>query len=450
VIALAFLVPVLAAAAPAAAPGTLHVPGIGAVQVHAPAGRPVRVVVAVDDRDAASSADLADALAAGGALVIGLDARAYLASRQGTRCVYPAGDLEELAQHVEKVRGLEAYLRPVLVGRGRGAAVAWTAFAQGPPGTFAGVVLAEPCPDEPLPFRLCAGFGPAPRKVAGGELPALGGAPGPAEVLAGPGGRACPAARARVLAEALGARLTELPAAAGASPALAGAVARIAPPPPPPTAAPAPGSISDLPVVEVPAEAPGNRLAILLSGDGGWVGIDKALAAELTRAGVAVVGLDSLRYLWTRRSPDEMARDVGRIAAHYAAAWGRTDLLLVGYSRGADLAPFVAARLPAEVRARLRLVALLGPSTFAEFEVHAVDLFSSTRRADALPTEPAVRESKGAFPVLCVHGSDESDSLCPALADLPWVKSVPLRGGHHFDGDYAGLARTVLDAVPAP
>jgi type IV secretory pathway VirJ component len=142
-----------------------------------------------------------------------------------------------------------------------------------------------------------------------------------------------------------------------------------------------------------------------------------------------------------------MARDVGRIAAHYGAEWGRTELLLIGYSRGADLAPFVAQRLPPEERQRLRLVALLGPSTYAEFEVHAVDIFASLRRRGALPTEPAVRATAGAYRMVCVHGSDEHDSLCPRLAGLPWVKDVSLEGGHHFDGDYAALARIVLDAA---
>jgi len=95
----------------------------------------------------------------------------------------------------------------------------------------------------------------------------------------------------------------------------------------------------------------------------------------------------------------------------------------------------------------VRLVAMLGPGTFAEFEVHAIDLFSSRRRAAALPTEPAVRSTGGAFRVLCVHGSEERDSLCPRIAELPFVKDVLVPGGHHFDGGYRELARIVLDAA---
>ena len=80
--------------------------------------------------------------------------------------------------------------------------------------------------------------------------------------------------------------------------------------------------------------------------------------------------------------------------------------------------------------------------------MHAIDLFSSVRRKAAADTEDAVRSTSGRTPMLCVRGSDEKDSLCPALVDLPWVKQVVLRGGHHFDGDYRELARLVLEAAP--
>ena len=205
--------------------------------------------------------------------------------------------------------------------------------------------------------------------------------------------------------------------------------------------------VNDLPVVEVPSPHPGRRLAVLLTGDGGWVGIDRALAAAFSDAGVSVVGLDSLRYFWRRRTPEQTARDVARILAHYRAAWERDEVILVGYSRGADIVPIVAGRLPPEERARLVLVAMLGPGTFAELEVHAVDLFTTRRRAGAIPIEDAVRALAGAVPVLCIHGADEHDSLCPHLLDLPWVKDVRRPGGHHFRGAYRELAAQVLEAA---
>ena len=48
-----------------------------------------------------------------------------------------------------------------------------------------------------------------------------------------------------------------------------------------------------------------------------------------------------------------------------------------------------------------------------------------------------------ATPVLCIYGEGDNDSLCPKL-DPGKVRIVMMKGGHHFDGDYAGLAREIL------
>lgn len=176
-----------------------------------------------------------------------------------------------------------------------------------------------------------------------------------------------------------------------------------------------------------------------------------ALADALAREGVSVVGLDSLRYFWKRRTLAETTRDVARILAHYRAAWRRDEVLLVGYSRGADVVPLLAGSLPADERARLALVAMLGPGTFAELEVHAVDLFTSRKRADTIPTEDAVRATAGAVRMICFHGEEERDSLCPRLAGLPWVTDRVHAGGHRLGSgeETARLAREILSALPA-
>jgi len=47
------------------------------------------------------------------------------------------------------------------------------------------------------------------------------------------------------------------------------------------------------------------------------------------------------------------------------------------------------------------------------------------------------------IPVLCIYGDGDNDSLCPKL-DPTRFHVVKLPGGHHFNGDYAGLARAIL------
>lgn len=60
-----------------------------------------------------------------------------------------------------------------------------------------------------------------------------------------------------------------------------------------------------LPLIEVPAAtSAGGTIALFLSGDGGWAGIDKQMARTFADGGVAVVGVNLKSYLGTRRTPD--------------------------------------------------------------------------------------------------------------------------------------------------
>ncbi len=226
----------------------------------------------------------------------------------------------------------------------------------------------------------------------------------------------------------------------------AGPAPRPAPLPaaPPSAAAPVdPGDgIGDLPLLSLPASAPaGGAIAVVLTGDGGWAAIDKAIAAELNAQGISVVGFDARSYFRVRREPDELGRDLARVLRHYLAAWHADGAYLVGYSRGADMLPFMVARLDDGLRARIRLVALLGLEHEMDFQWTLAGLLGGHSGATR-PLRPEVERLRG-LPVVCVYGSDEKDTLCPELpADLAAVERRA--GGHHFDGDYRGITRAVL------
>nr|CEH67778.1 hypothetical protein XACS582_3900001 [Xanthomonas citri pv. citri] len=49
---------------------------------------------------------------------------------------------------------------------------------------------------------------------------------------------------------------------------------------------------------------------------------------------------------------------------------------------------------------------------------------------------------------MCIYGQDDDDALCPSLpANV--ARRVALPGDHHFKGDYATLAKTIMDQLHA-
>ena len=221
---------------------------------------------------------------------------------------------------------------------------------------------------------------------------------------------------------------------------------------------PPPQDLSGLPVVEVPVKAPREKtpgekpagdkaahdtFAIILSGDGGWAGLDKEVAAALTQSGIPVAGLDSLRYFWSKRTPEGLAADLDRIVRYYSAHWHRQRVVLIGYSQGADVLPFAVARLPTPTQQAVTLTALLGLGERAHFEFH---LSNWVRRGQGgMPVAPEIAKLRNGK-VLCLYGADETDSLCPSLASTQ-VQAVKVPGGHHFNGDYRHLAELIMAAA---
>jgi type IV secretory pathway VirJ component len=403
--------------------------------------------------------DIARKLVDRGAMVAGIDTPKLFAALEadGAGCVYPDGDLENLSHYIQGYARLPTYHTPLLVGYSSGASMAYAMLAQAPPGTFIGALSLGFCADLDLAKPLCRGEGVHfTRRPDGQAVDLLPAKYLPASWVAFHGTRdpVCPTAAARGFAAQIPhAQFVELPKLGHAYPingdwlprflvAYDQIAVRAAAELPPP-----PASLADLPLIEVRARQPGSAFAVLLSGDGGWAGLDKNVAAALAAKGVDVVGVDSLRYFWDERTPQGLADDLDRILRYYAAQWKKAGAVLIGYSQGADVLPFALNRLPATTRSLVGYGVLLGLGQEASFEFHVGNWLGSDDD-DALPIRPEAAKLDPRK-TLCIYGADEKDSLCPQLAPAS-VEALQMPGGHHFDGAYDALAATILQHAGIP
>src|SRR3954470_21014470 len=174
-------------------------------------------------------------------------------------------------------------------------------------------------------------------------------------------------------------------------------------------------TIARLPTVEVPARDTGSTFAVFMSGDGGWAEIDKRVAERLSQRGVAVIGLNLRDYLKSKRSPEEVGASVSALARAYGARWHRARLLIIGFSRGANLAPFSVNRLTPDVRAQLKGIGMIGLNRAANFRRHFQDVFRAITRDDDVPTLPEL-DRIHEVPIVCIYGTDERESGCRGTA----------------------------------
>jgi len=390
-------------------------------------------------------------------LVVGIDIRHYI-NHLNTfpgACCYPPGEFEYLSKFIQRKLQLSHYHTPVIIGYSSGATLAYTLIAQAPHGTFSGAISMGFCPDLPVVKPFCRENGlswhmSADRKsmlfepfrdlstpwiAFQGQIDEVC-APSVVDSFV----QRCGSARV-VRLEKVGHGFSVeknwLPQLRMSFDSLVTAHRAAVPSPPENT------KVSDLPIIELPADSTSSDLfAVILSGDGGWAGIDRGIAEEFVNRGIPVAGLNSLQYLWTPRTPDGMAADLDRIINHYAHVWKKQHCLVIGYSLGADVLPFMASRLPKATTDHVILYSFLGLSSRTGFEFHLSEWINDTSSKDTEPVLPEIQKLKGR-PMLYIYGTGERDNLAEKI-DRSSVRVIAIDGGHHMGGAYARLADSIL------
>ncbi|TDV15096.1 AcvB/VirJ family lysyl-phosphatidylglycerol hydrolase [Paraburkholderia caballeronis] len=396
----------------------------GNVSVTKPAGPMLGFAVLFSAGDHWTPADQAnaDALAQRGAMVVGVDTARYAANLAAVKtetCHKLYSDAEAISHQLERQQESSRYFAPIAIGSGQGGLVAARLLAQAPANTVAGAVSLDPATTLDPRFAPC----PADPTLSRGA-----GLPGFFEQGV-----------TRVGAQAA----TSASAPRGFAPNLPIADKLVA------LTAPhlrelteTDGDVSDLPLVELPAAHPTDMLAVVISGDGGWRDLDKTIAEALQKDGISVVGWDALRYFWSEKTPAQTSHDLARVLQAYSARWHAKHIALVGYSFGADVMPFVYNRLPEALRAKVSYMSLLGFAPDADFQVRVTGWLGMPASENALPVKPELAKVPPSI-VQCVYGENETDTLCPSLANSG-IDVVRTTGSHHFDGDYSALAARII------
>lgn len=466
------------ARAQAAPTDSFDAPGFGKINLYEPKGAPTAVVLFLsgDGGWEPRVMDMADALRQKGALVAGVNTPHYLKAEAAAKekTFYPAGDFEELSKAVQKRANLPAYLAPVLAGYSSGATLIYVLLAQAPTGTYAGGISLGFCPALEFSKQPSAGKGlkshRVTKPVAAWLLepdPALA---TPWYALHGQADECCSFAATRQFTRQISqAHLVALPkvghgyaatknwmpqfkdafehlaqnapvALAASKPGRAEAVADTDDNPSP---APAP-SLSDLPLKATEAKAGSavcDRMVVFLSGDGGWNDFDQSICDDLAAKGMPVVGLNTLKYFWKERTPEGAAWDLSRIITEYGQKWGKKEVVLAGYSYGAEVLPFMFNRLSDEQKKLVKAMLLLSPDEKTDFTFH-VSFWLNKSSIGTKPVKPELEKMQQCR-TLFIYGSDEDPSWVRPLAKGNFELKI-LNGGHHYGKDTAAVSAAML------
>jgi type IV secretory pathway VirJ component len=399
-------------------------------------------------------------------LVVGVDIlRYYRELRERRRACYMVSpDFIELATSVEKKYNFEGYVPPVIMGYSSGATLVYGILAQARPGTFIGGISLGFCPNLELPKMLCQVNGLTSKVITEGKsyllLPdaRLG---NPWIVIQGKKDKICDLITiSDFVNKTADAELIVIPETghdfskmADFMPRWKGAYSKL-------LAAYHTTQMTQAPVTafsRIPYTITHEKttlsdgpIALFFSGDGGWYTFEQIIADKLAAEGIPTIGIDVKRYLWNRRTPEETAKDMADLLYYYGKEWNKTKFIVIGYSQGAEMVPFIANRLPDILKSNITSAVMLSPETSTDFEIHISNMLGLGSKQNKLNVVDEIVKMKN-IPALCIFGENEKNPVPGLLKDSP-VKIAFIPGDHHYRLNETLIVQTMKDqhAFEAP
>lgn len=186
-------------------------------------------------------------------------------------------------------------------------------------------------------------------------------------------------------------------------------------------------------------------IVFYITGDGGWNNFSKNLSQAFANKGYPVIALNAKEYFWKKKTALQSAVAITRVIKTYQSKWKRKNILLLGYSFGADVMPFIFNLLPPDLVAQVVNINLLSPSSHTDFEIHILDMFGAVN-TNGWPVVASINKISGK-PITIIFGNEETNFPKNQLTIKNYI-IIQLNGGHHYDGDESKVCNTIVRYIP--
>ena len=192
----------------------------------------------------------------------------------------------------------------------------------------------------------------------------------------------------------------------------------------------------DLPIQTLKGSDPSKPLILYLSGDGGWNKFSTSFINTLNKQGYSIVALNSRSYFWKKKTPSKAAEEITMLIDRYLKFWKASSFVLIGYSFGADVAPFIQTNFNPYIMDNLKHTVLMSPSEKTDFEIHVLGMLGFSNSGESVPNQI----NKLSKPVTIVLGTEEKDFPLTSIS-LKHYQTIKIEGGHHYDGHIEELLK---------
>ncbi|WP_293912500.1 MULTISPECIES: AcvB/VirJ family lysyl-phosphatidylglycerol hydrolase [unclassified Sphingobacterium] len=184
---------------------------------------------------------------------------------------------------------------------------------------------------------------------------------------------------------------------------------------------------------------------LFFSGDGGLNTFSNNLCSTLANKGYGISAVDSKKYFWNKKSPQQLATDMAGYLHKILDKRPNTQFVVAGFSFGADAVPFLVNRLPADLKSKLYRAVMIEPSTSTDLEIHLADMVGRSHVKRSLDVIAEINKIENTQTLLLM-GNDTRDFPSSQLS-TKHVRIQVLKGDHHFDGHEDEVANAVISEL---
>jgi len=128
---------------------------------------------------------------------------------------------------------------------------------------------------------------------------------------------------------------------------------------------------------------------------------------------------------------------------YYGKKFDKNRIVMIGYSLGAEIVPFIVSRFSADLKSEVKSVVLLSPETKTDFEIHISNMLGMGNSSNTYDVLGEIFKID-TLPVLIIFGSGEKSKI-PALLKETRVTVRIIPGDHHYKFDLPLIIQTMRD-----
>ncbi len=132
-----------------------------------------------------------------------------------------------------------------------------------------------------------------------------------------------------------------------------------------------------------------------------------------------------------------------KVLDYYSKKWERKRFILIGYSFGSEIIPFIVTRLPGEIKSKVEASVLLSPTASTDFEIHLSNMLGMETHKNTYNVVDEIKKDKSDN-VLVIYGKDEKSPV-PKLLNGTNVKIRYIPGDHHYQYNQSVIVQTMKD-----